>query len=183
MTTIAADCPWLFGDKLPGVRGAESHYPCMSTPDLMDLELPKFDADSILFQWCVASMLEDAIAVTNAWGFTIKSGLIWVKTKSGVVEPADEGDLAFGMGRSVRASHETCLIATRGKYTKLIKNHSTRSVFFAERLAHSEKPAKFYELVENMCEGPYVELFSRKQRPNWTCIGNELGTTLNVIAG
>lgn len=181
MTTVVADCPWKFGDKLPGVRGAESHYSCMTTPDLMDLKLPFIEDNSILFQWMVGSMLDDAIAVTTAWGFTVKSSLIWVKTKNGVVDDTvEEGDLAFGMGRSVRGAHETCLVATRGKYTHLIQDHSTRSVFFAERLAHSEKPAKFYSLVEKMCVGPYVELFARKERPGWTCHGNELGTTLNV---
>ncbi len=181
MTTFAVDCPWKFGDKLPGVRGAESHYECISTPDLMMLDIPAHDPDSILFQWTVASMMEDALAVTAAWGFTVKSQLIWVKTKNGVVDDTvDVLDLAFGMGRSVRASHETCLIATKGKYSKLIKNHSTRSVFFAPREEHSTKPDKFYQIVEDMCEGPYIELFARRTRNNWTTLGAELNTRLEI---
>lgn len=176
---IVSDNPWKFGDKLPGVRGAESHYDCMTTVDLMELKLPPIADDAVLFQWSVASMLEDAIAVTNAWGFEVKTQLIWVKTKNGVVDDTvDEGDLAFGMGRSVRAAHETCLIATRGKYTRLITNHSIRSVMFAEREEHSKKPDKFYSLVENLVAGPRLELFSRRHRDGWTCLGNELGVTL-----
>ncbi len=178
---IAADCPWKFGDKLPGVRGAESHYPCMSTTDLMELNLPPIHDDAILFQWYVASMLEDAIAVTNAWGFTVKTQMIWVKTKNGVVDDTvDETDLAFGMGRSVRAAHEGCLIATKGKYTRLITTKNVRSVFFAPRGEHSAKPDKFFELVETMCTGPRLELFARKKRNGWHCIGNEVGSVLEV---
>lgn len=181
MTTIVADCPWKFGDKLPAIRGAESHYECMSTPDLMMLDIPAHEPDSILFQWSVAGMLEDALAVTAAWGFTVKSQLIWVKTKNGIVDDTvDESDLAFGMGRSVRASHETCLIATKGKYSKLIKNHSTRSVFFAPRGEHSSKPDKFYQIIEDMCEGPYVELFARNRRNNWTSFGLGVGSRIEV---
>ncbi len=181
---IVADCPWKFGDKLPGVRGAESHYPCMSTIDLMELRLPPIADNAILFQWYVASMLEDAVAVTNAWGFTIKTQMIWVKTKNGVVDDTvDEGDLAFGMGRSVRAAHEGCLIATKGKYTQLITAKNVRSVFFAPRGEHSAKPNKFYELVETMCAGgEKVELFARTPRSGWTGIGHMLGSVLEVAS-
>ncbi len=183
---VVCDAPWKFADKLPGIRGAESHYPCMSTPDLCELVLPPIADDAILFQWSVASMLEDAIAVTSAWGFDLKSQLVWVKSKKGIVAADDYvptvGDLAFGMGRSVRAAHETCLIATRGKYSKLIKNKSIRSVFFAEREVHSRKPEIFFDLVESLTggEGPYLELFSRRRRAGWVTLGSDLGTTLDV---
>jgi N6-adenosine-specific RNA methylase IME4 len=85
-----------------------------------------------------------------------------------------QAKLHFGMGHYVRASHETCIIATRGKATSLIKNHSTRSVFFAPYTKHSEKPQEFYTLVENLCEGPRLELFARRHREGWICIGDEL---------
>jgi N6-adenosine-specific RNA methylase IME4 len=178
-SVVVADCPWKFGDKLPGVRGAESHYDCMTTYELMQIKLPPIAGDAILFQWSVASMLQDAIDVSRSWGFTLKTQLVWVKTKNGVVDDTvEETDLAFGMGRSVRAAHETCLIATRGKYTKLIANHSVRSVMFAERQEHSRKPDKFYDIVESMVQGPYLELFARRPRSGWTGIGKELGTIL-----
>ncbi len=178
-SVVVADNPWEFGDKLPGVRGAESHYPCMTTEDLCNLKLPPIADDAVLFQWSVASMLEDAIMVTAAWDFDLKTQLVWVKTKNGIVDDTvEETDLAFGMGRSVRGAHETCLIATRGKYSKLITNHSIRSVMFAPREEHSKKPDKFYELVESLVSGPRVELFARRHRDGWTCLGNELGVTL-----
>ena len=176
---VTADPPWRFADKL-GKRGAEANYPCMSVEDLCKLELPPIADDAILFLWRVSSMQEEALAVMHMWGFDLKAEMVWVKCKNGVIEPDDENDLAFGMGHYTRAAHETCLIGTRGKAIPLIKSKNLRSVFFAERGKHSEKPEKFYELVEKLATGPYLELFARRHRPNWTCIGSELGTVLNV---
>jgi len=84
----------------------------------------------------------------------------------------------FGMGRIVRGAHETCVIATRGRASKLVENLDVRSSFFAPVGEHSEKPDAFFAIVERLSKGPYVELFSRRQRPGWTCLGSDLGTTL-----
>lgn len=182
---IAADPPWMFGDKLPGkTRGAANNYSVMKTDDICMLELPPIADDAILFMWRVAGMQQDALNVMHMWGFDQKSEIVWVKTRDGVVEAETEADLAFGMGRYTRHCHEVCLIGTRGKAaSKVMKSHSTRSVFFAEREEHSKKPDKFFDLVEKMTggEGPYVELFARAPRPNWTTLGDELGSPLSTI--
>jgi N6-adenosine-specific RNA methylase IME4 len=39
---------------------------------------------------------------------------------------------------------------------------------------HSRKPEEFYLLVEELCEGPYLELFARAARPGWICVGDEV---------
>lgn len=184
--TISADPAWLFSDKLPGnTRGASSQYDCMPWQDLCKLQLPPIADDAILFLWRVGAMQEQALAVMHMWGFDLKSEMVWVKTKNGVVveddTPVDDIGLAFGMGHYTRYCHEVCLIGTRGKAaSQVVQNHSQRSVFFAELGRHSEKPDKFYGIVETMCKGPYLELFARKQRNNWTCLGNDLGSTLGV---
>ena len=82
------------------------------------------------------------------------------------------GNRHFGMGRSVRLEHELCIIGKRGKPTRKAKN--VRSTFEAPVGRHSEKPEAFYELVERFSDGPYCELFARRQRPGWTCFGDEL---------
>ena len=76
------------------------------------------------------------------------------------------------MGRTVRGSHETCLIAVRGKPPVLSK--SIRSIFDAPVGKHSEKPEAFYEIVEQLSPGPYLELYARRQREGWTCLGDEV---------
>lgn len=171
---IVADPPWQFGDKLPGPkRGAEKHYECMSVSEICALKLPAIADDAILFLWRVASMAEESYAVVRAWGFAPKSEIVWYKV-------AVSGKPQMGMGRTVRNCHETCIVATRGKYSKLIDSHRELSVVTAQRRAHSEKPAEFYALVERLCVGPRLELFARRHRPGWDCLGSELGTVLEV---
>ncbi len=80
--------------------------------------------------------------------------------------------LTLGMGRTVRAEHETCLIATRGRPS--VRSRSVRSTFTAPVGAHSAKPDSFYSLVEQLCHGPFAELFARRRRPGWTQHGNQL---------
>jgi N6-adenosine-specific RNA methylase IME4 len=78
----------------------------------------------------------------------------------------------MGMGHYVRGSHETCILATRGRFK--VRSRAVRSVFEARRGRHSEKPDEFYALVEELADGPYAELFARRRRPGWRCFGKEL---------
>lgn len=48
-----------------------------------------------------------------------------------------------------------------------------RTVVFASVARHSRKLDAFYEVVEAISPGPYLELFATRQRPGWTCIGME----------
>jgi hypothetical protein len=41
---------------------------------------------------------------------------------------------------------------------------------------HSAKPQHFYDLIERVSPGPYLELFARKERAGWTTWGDELGS-------
>jgi N6-adenosine-specific RNA methylase IME4 len=49
------------------------------------------------------------------------------------------------------------------------------SVIEAPRGRHSEKPARFYELIERMYpQASKLELFARVSRPGWVGWGNEV---------
>jgi N6-adenosine-specific RNA methylase IME4 len=176
---LCADPPWKFGDSLPGPkRGAVSHYRCLTVEEIAHFPLPPLANDCVLFLWRVGSMQLEALAVIEAWGFSMpKSELVWLKT-------TDDGTrLRMGMGRSVRNCHEICLIAHRGKPKRLDagvlsafgEEGSGPEVFDAPRgPKHSTKPDKFYEIVERLYPGPRVELFARRRRVGWTCLGDEL---------
>jgi N6-adenosine-specific RNA methylase IME4 len=110
-------------------------------------------------------MVPEAYAVADAWGFTAKSEIVWRKLTRG-------GKAHFGLGRYVRATHETAILAARGRPDLLA--HNVRSLFEAQVGRHSEKPEAFYDLVEELSPGPYLELFARRSRPGWTCLGNEV---------
>jgi N6-adenosine-specific RNA methylase IME4 len=154
----------------------------MSVGDICSFPLPELAYEAHLFLWRVASMQEEALAVIRAWGFVPKAEMVWLKKTV-------NGNRHFGMGRQVRMEHEVCLIATRG--TPLVKSNSIRSTFtttdgveiidgsvFAARVGrHSEKPSVFYDIVEHLVDGPYCELFARRQRIGWTCLGDEMEGT------
>lgn len=166
--TIVADPPWPFKDRLPGPkRGSASHYPLMTVGGI-GAYLDKVGVadqiapDARLFLWRVASMQREAQMILDAWGFALKAELVWVKQTS-------KGKLWFGMGHQVRNSHEICLIATKGHPPTL--SRSVRSVFMAPNVRHSQKPEEFFDIVEQLSPGPYLELFPRDhQREGWTHI-------------
>jgi N6-adenosine-specific RNA methylase IME4 len=78
------------------------------------------------------------------------------------------------MGRCFRNVTEQLIVGTRPGYTKNVKSHSERNVLFAPRTTHSTKPEGLYEVIERLFDGPYLELFARKQRAGWTAWGLEL---------
>lgn len=171
---VCADPPWRFGDKLPGPgRGASKHYETMRVEDICALKLPPIGEDALLFLWRVSAMQEEALRVARAWGFRPVSEIVWVKRSPGAA-------VRMGMGRYVRGSHESCLIATRGQGVAFIKDHGVCSVFEAPRTEHSAKPDAFFALVERLAEGPYLELFARRSRPGWTTVGDALGSRLDL---
>jgi N6-adenosine-specific RNA methylase IME4 len=152
--------------------------------------------DARLFLWRVAPMQEEALHVMRAWGFGAPvSECVWAKVDKdddavanriakfsvnkglAAFDAAHVGieearRLTFGMGRTFRMSHETCLVGRRGRPERL--SGSERSVFFAPLGEHSQKPEEFFELVERLSPGPYLELFAAgHRRPGWTCLGDD----------
>lgn len=182
--TLVADPAWLFDDKLPGkTRGAANNYDVMPVEAIAHMTLPsevEVAEHAYLFLWRVSAQVEEAYKVVREWGFVPKSEIVWQKlTKTGKKH--------FGMGHHTRGSHETCIIATRGRPER--KNAGIRSTFEAidpfwfeaqtplkedGKVYHSAKPDEFYKIVEELTFGPYIEMFSRKYRDGWTVYGNQL---------
>lgn len=92
--------------------------------------------------------------------------------------------LAFGMGRLFRQTHEICLIGTNdNKIYKILSNKSQRSVSFEVNLKHSAKPECLQDSLELMFpQAEKLEIFARRVRPGWECIGNEIcnGEDINI---
>jgi N6-adenosine-specific RNA methylase IME4 len=170
---LVADPPWQHADRL-GARGAAAFYPTLPTSAIAAFPLPPLTDDAYLFLWRLSSMLPDALSVVAAWGFTVKSEIVWEKLTA-------KGKPWFGLGRHVRAAHETALVCTRGAPRPLVRN--IRSRFAAKVGRHSEKPEAFYDLVERFAAGPHCDLFARRVRRGWTCIGNEVPLLTNGVVG
>ncbi len=138
----------------------------MCVGDLCTFALPPLADDCLLLLWRVAAMQAEALTVLGAWGFTLKSEIVWRKlTRTGKPH--------FGLGRYVRAGHEVCLIGTRGRVK--VADRAVRSVFEAPVQEHSRKPDAIYEIAERLVPGgPFVEMFARRTRRGWTTLGNEV---------
>jgi N6-adenosine-specific RNA methylase IME4 len=114
--------------------------------------------------------MREAHLLAESWGFTPKTIITWGKIKKdrAVLEPSMKTGWWF------RSATEHCIFAVRGGL-RLACAESLPTLFLSERLAHSIKPEAFQDMVEKTSQGPYLELFARRIRPNWTCWGNEIG--------
>ena len=167
---IYADPPWYFrsySSKGEG-RNATQHYNCMSISDICKLPIQNLaDEDCALLMWCVDPMLPEAFKVIEAWGFQYKTvGFTWAKQNK-----KDIG-MFTGMGYWTRANPEMCLLATRGKPQR--KSKSVKQLVMSPRREHSRKPDEIYNYIEDLLDGPYVELFARTKREGWESWGNQI---------
>lgn len=174
---LVADPPWRFGDQLPGPgRGAGKQYKGgdLSTAEICTYPLPPLARDAWLFLWRVSAMPLEPLAVCKAWGFEPYAEIVWRKTVKDGSRPK------MGMGHAVRNCHEVCIIGKRGN--PKVQRLDALSMFDAplppksngKGVLHSAKPEAFFDLVESLVRGPYVELFARRHRKGWTCIGDEV---------
>lgn len=89
--------------------------------------------------------------------------------------------LAFGMGRLFRQTHEICLLGVRGKIYDQLKSKSERSVHFATNLKHSAKPEILQDRLDVMFPNALkLEMFARRSRAGWTCVGLECPDSLGA---
>lgn len=169
-SAILADPPWYFRNYSAAgeVKNPAAHYACMSTADIAALPVNHLAApDCALVMWATAPMLPDAIDLLRAWGFTFKSAGAWAKQSS-------TGEKwAFGTGYCFRSAAEFFILGTIGK--PKVRSRAVRNLIVAPVREHSRKPDEQYETVEQLFDGPYLELFSRTARAGWAAWGNEAG--------
>lgn len=165
--TILADPPWQRNQT--GVRGAAKHYMLMPLERIKAMPVEDLAEDnSHLYLWCPNGLLEDALEVIKAWGFTYRSMLVWIKPK-------------LGLGVYIRNAHETLLFATRGKCPVNFKAQPSW-LFAPVQPPHSHKPEDAFAIIQQLSDGPYLELFARRRMPGWSVWGNEIDSDI-IIPG
>ena len=188
-SVILADPPVPFeawGKRPGGIdsRAAEAHYNTMSWEDLSALGplVQRVAApNACLFLWLCQPLLIETLRLVEAWGFQYKTkAFSWVK-----LTPQRGMSFHVGMGYWTRANTEDVLLCTQGAPQRLRKDvyqvlaslmeapDETPAVLAPVR-RHSQKPEEVQDRVERLVAGPYLELFARRQRPGWTCLGNEI---------
>jgi N6-adenosine-specific RNA methylase IME4 len=175
---IYADPPWTFATYSANGKGrsAEAHYDCMTLDAIRALPVTEItESNAVLLLWTTDPMLPAALDLIKAWGFEFKTiGFYWAKLNkrapSGLISPTD---FFTGMGFWTRANVEQCLLATRGKPARDSK--AVRKLVISPRREHSRKPDEMYGHIEDLVGGPYLELFSRADRPGWDSWGAQTG--------
>lgn len=161
--TILADPPWNYSNQ--GTRAAtDNHYQTMSVDEICNLPVRELSDDvAHLHLWTTNAFLFESKKIMDAWGFEYKSVLVWIKP-------------TMGIGNYWRVSHEFMLLGTKGKLQ--FNDHSEMSWYSEKRSKHSSKPREIIIKIERVSPGPYLELFGRETRENWTVWGNEIERNL-----
>lgn len=183
--TILADPPWLERGGGQIKRGADRHYPLMTTSDIAALPVRRWaSADSHLYLWVTNNFLPDGLAVLQAWGYRYVTTIAWFKgdiDDDQQVALMDDDDLQIGLGQYFRGCTELCLFGVRGSlpYRTLPsgKRAQGRTGFHATRQQHSAKPDKLRDMAVRVSYGPRLELFARRAAPGWDAWGNEAPTS------
>ena len=167
--TVVADPPWRYELRVNDeTHRARSPYGTMTQEELLCMPVGLWaDDPSHLYLWTTNAHMAEAHQIAKAWGFDVKTIITWVKGR------LEHGRLVqhMGTGNYYRGSTEHILFAIRGSLG--LREHDMTTAFIAPRTEHSEKPAAFYDMVERMSPGPYLDVFARKQRFNWDTFGNE----------
>lgn len=159
---IYCDPAWQYSAHSDPADDIENHYPTMPLSEIMALPLQDIATpDAILFLWATSPLLEDALKVISAWGFTYKTSAVWDKE-------------IMGMGYYFRIQHELLLVATKGQMPSPSPGARVSSVIREKKTEHSKKPNRVYEIIEAMYPGlPKLEMFARASREGWRSWGNQ----------
>lgn len=173
---IVADPPWQYGKWGKGsgkARYAEMTfntdkpmpYPTMTVQEIAALPVAGCaDGDCDLYLWTTQKYLPDAFVVIRAWGFHYCQTLVWCKTPMGL-----------GQGGLFCPTTEFMLLGRKGRMPQ--GKRRIDSTWWNWKRAwkmHSRKPEAAQDMIETVSDGPRLELFARRNRPGWTCWGNEV---------
>ena len=162
--TILVDPPW-------PLQSGEKHYRTMSLARITALPVGALAArDAHLWLWTTNALLPKAYEVAEAWGFTVRSPLTWVKFR-----------LGLGGRYQLRNATEQLLFCTRGRAP--LGSRSQPTWFNAPVTEHSRKPAEQFAIIERVSPGPYLELFARRRPESnqpWAVWGDQVASDIRI---
>jgi len=174
--TILADPPWQFQNRTGKVAPEHrrlNRYRTLTLDDITALPVSAAADDTAhLYLWVPNALLPDGLEVMKAWGFNYKSNIVWHKLRK------DGGSDGRGVGFYFRNVTEVLLFGVRGKNARTLQPGRTQVNYMGTRKReHSRKPDEQYDLIESCSPGPFLELFARGTRPNWSVWGNQADDT------
>jgi N6-adenosine-specific RNA methylase IME4 len=175
--TILIDPPWRFTNrtgKMAPEHKRLRRYETLSFAEIAALPIERFALPkSHLYLWCPNALLREGLEILQAWGFTYKTNLVWLKVRK------DGGPDGRGVGFYFRNVTELLLFGVRGALRTKAPGRSQVNAIITRKQEHSRKPDEQYDLIQRCSPGPYLELFARQQVDGWTCWGNQAQTYAN----
>ena len=170
---ILADPPWpykarrMVQDNGTTVTGIEDEYDTMTMTDLCTLPIQNIKAKNcVLYLWATGPKMAEAFQLMTAWGFKYSTmAFVWNKK---IPNP----------GYYSCSQVEYVLVGKKGKCPKRILTN-TRQLITEARTTHSKKPEEVQNRIDKHWENcAKIELFARRYRKGWDCVGNELNGTI-----
>ncbi len=169
--TILADPPWRFTNSTGKVAPEHkrlARYPTLSIQEILDIPVNSVADDQChLYLWVPNALLAEGLETMKKWGFTYKTNIVWYKIRK------DGGPDGRGVGFYFRNVTELVLFGIKGKIRTLKPGRTQVNLMSTRKREHSRKPDELYDIVESCSPGPYLELFARGARKNWTVWGNQ----------
>lgn len=170
--TVLADPPWRFTNRTGKVAPEHrrlSRYPTLTVGEICALPIADHMAASAhCYIWVPNALLPWGLQVLSSWGFEYKSNIVWHKIRK------DGGSDGRGVGFYFRNVTELMLFGTRGRSARTLSPGRRQvNMIQSRKREHSRKPDEQYSLIEACSWGPYLELFGRGTRKNWTVWGNQ----------
>ncbi|MGX9426271.1 MULTISPECIES: MT-A70 family methyltransferase [Bradyrhizobium] len=166
---LVVDPPWPFKtwSQAGQRKSASMHYRVMTLADIMALPIRQLlQDDGVVLLWATGALLDQAVAVMQAWGITFKTEIAWRKVTR-------NGKVRMGCGFWARTIHEPILVGTVGKPRKFVP--VLPSCFDGIAREHSRKPDEFYRMITERTPGlRRADLFARERREGWDVWGDEV---------
>jgi len=170
--TVLADPPWQFANrtgKMAPEHRRLSRYSTLGLEEIMALPVRELALpESHLYLWVPNALIREGLEVMEAWGFTYKTNIVWYKIRK------DGGPDGRGVGFYFRNVTELVLFGIRGRLRTDAPGRRQTNIMTTQKREHSRKPDELYDIIEACSPGPYLELFARTRRRDWSAWGNEV---------
>lgn len=149
----------------------------MSFDQIKGLEIPANPDGCVIWLWFTNNHFLECAELIRHWGRTQLSSLISHKGILTWEKITSTGVTRLGVGHWLRNSTEHCAICTIGKVASFAHQSAlarkTPNLIKAPRREHSRKPEEFYNLVEQLCLAPRLDMFARQTRSGWDSWGDQ----------
>ena len=176
--TVVIDPPWPLKHATKPIKMGERNpkhiqfkeslpYEYMSTEEILSFPIDDFATDdALLFLWVANGRTVDdepipalGFRCLQEWGFRYNSMIHWLRNQ------------VTCLWSPLAITTEMCLFGWRKQPLDLI--NSMKNVFEAPRGAHSEKPARFYQLLREWTPEPRIDIFARNAHEGFDGWGDE----------